>query len=76
MLTVTNTGTRGHHQDADRRLADRDAASADGTELTGTVNARYNVTVVTPRLSGDGLTVSGTTLTPRASRSSRASRSP
>ena len=41
-------------------------------ELTGPVTARYGLTVVTPRLSGEGFAVSGTTLS-RASRSSRAS---
>ena len=33
------------------------------TELTGTVAARYALTTISPRLSGDGFTVSGTTLT-------------
>ena len=34
-----------------------------GSELTGTVTARYGLTTITPRLSGDGFAVSGTTLT-------------
>jgi len=34
-----------------------------GSELTGTVTARYGLTVLEPRLSGDGFAVSGTTLT-------------
>ena len=38
-------------------------SAALGTELTGSVNARYGLTTITPRLSADGFTVSGTTLT-------------
>ena len=38
-------------------------ASADGSELTGIVNLRYNLSQVYPRLSGEGFAVSGTNLT-------------
>ena len=69
-----------HHQhrrlvddpDGHRQLADRDDA-ASGSELTGTVTARYGLTTMFPRFSGDSFTVSGTSLT-RSSRSGRAPR--
>lgn len=39
------------------------APSADGTELTGTVTLRYGLSTFQARMSGDGFTVSGTSLT-------------
>src|SRR3954452_4878905 len=39
------------------------ATTASGSELTGSVTIRYGLTTVTPRLSGDGFTVNGTSLT-------------
>jgi hypothetical protein len=64
VLTITNTGTAA----TERTLTVSSpvatvASSTDPTELTGSVNARYQTTVVTPRLSGDEMTVNGTTLT-------------
>lgn len=38
-------------------------ASEDGTELTGIHKARYDLTTMYPRLSGEGMTVDGTKLT-------------
>ena len=62
-LKVTNTGTDAVDQDGHGQLADRHHGVEDGTELTGSVTIRYGLTTVTPRLSGEGFTVSGTTLT-------------
>jgi len=64
VLSVTNTGSAA----TQRTLTVASpvatvASSSDPSELTGTVAARYDTTVVTPRLSGDGMAVSGTTLT-------------
>jgi hypothetical protein len=60
-LTVTNTASA----ETTRTLTVSSpiVSTADGTELTGTVTARYGVTVVYPRLSGEGFAVDGTTLT-------------
>lgn len=60
LLTVTNTGA-----EATTRTVSVNspiATVALNGELTGTVNARYDVTVVTPRLSAEGFAVSGTAL--------------
>ena len=66
VLTLTNNGTAPTPRTVTVSLADRYTAPR-GTELTGSVTARYGLTTITPRLSGDSFTVSGTTLT-RASR--------
>jgi hypothetical protein len=59
-LTVTNTGSAPTNRTL--TVASPVVSTADGAELTGTVIARYGVTVVYPRLSGEGFAVEGTTL--------------
>jgi hypothetical protein len=63
VLTLTNTGTEPTTRTlvAGSPIATMPATL--GSELTGTVTARYGLTTVTPRLSGDGFAVSGTSLT-------------
>jgi hypothetical protein len=62
-LTLTNTGD----SDATTTLTASSpiaaTPSADGTELTGSVTLRYGLSTMTPRMSGDGFTVAGTSLT-------------
>jgi hypothetical protein len=60
-LTITNTGTASTTRTI--TASSPIATTASGNELTGTVTARYALTTVLPRLSGDSFTVSGTTLT-------------
>ena len=62
-LTVTNTGAAPTTATLTAASPIATTPSPDGTELTGTLNTRYNVTTLFPRLSGDGFAVSGTTLT-------------
>jgi len=61
VLTLQNTGT----SSTTRTLTATSpiATTASGSELTGTVSARYALTTVRPRFSGDSFTVSGTSLT-------------
>ena len=63
MLTVTNTGTAPTTRTLTVASPVATTSAALGTELTGAVTARYGLTTITPRLSGDGFTVSGTSLT-------------
>ncbi|MFF3444959.1 Ig-like domain-containing protein [Streptosporangium sp. NPDC002721] len=57
-LDVTNTGTA--RREVDVTVASPYARNADGDrELTGVVSAKNRLTTVFPRLSGDGLKVSG-----------------
>jgi Concanavalin A-like lectin/glucanases superfamily len=64
VLTLTNTGTApaSWTLTASTPASVTQATSPDGTERTGQFNARYNVTTVSTRLSGDGFTTSGTAL--------------
>ena len=62
-LTITNTGSSPSTNTFIVSSPIATTPSQDGTELTGTVAARYGLTTISPRLSGDGFTVSGTTLT-------------
>ncbi len=61
VLTLQNTGT----SSTTRTLTASSpvATTASGSELIGTVSARYALTTVRPRFSGDSFTVSGTSLT-------------
>src|SRR5690348_14965896 len=61
-LTITNPGAA---TTATLAVSSPVAAtpSADGAELQGTVTARYALTTLSARLSGDGLTASGGSLT-------------
>src|SRR5262245_44584722 len=59
-LTVTNTGSAATSRTL--TVSSPVVSTAEGAELTGTVTARYGVTGVYPRLSGDGFAVDGTTL--------------
>ncbi|MEU8236229.1 discoidin domain-containing protein [Actinoplanes sp. NPDC048967] len=60
-LAVTNTGTAA--TTVQLRATSPYATTAAGTELTGQVNARNNLTTLYPRLSGDDFTVTGGGLT-------------
>jgi hypothetical protein len=60
-LTITNTG--GSSTTRTVTASSPIATTASGSELTGTVTARYALTTLRPRLSGDSFTVSGTSLT-------------
>ena len=60
-LTITNTS--GASTTRTITASSPIATTASGSELTGTVAARYALTTLRPRLSGDGFTVSGTNLT-------------
>jgi hypothetical protein len=62
-LKVTNTGADPVSQVVSVQSPIATTASADGSELTGSVTIRYGLTTVTPRLSGEGFTVNGTALT-------------
>jgi hypothetical protein len=61
-LTLTNTDTTAVTTTVTATSPIATTASADGTELTGTVTTRYGLTTFSPRFSGDGFTVSGTSL--------------
>ena len=63
VLTVTNTDTAPTTRTLTVASPVATTSAALGTELTGAVTARYGLTTITPRLSGDGFAVSGTTLT-------------
>lgn len=58
VLTIANTGTEPTTRTVtvDSPVAMTPAGSE---ELTGSVNARYDITTITPRLSGEGMTVAG-----------------
>src|SRR5262245_36469622 len=60
-LTITNTS--GTSTTRTITASSPIATTASGSELTGTVTARYGLTTMFPRLSGDSFTVSGTSLT-------------
>jgi len=63
VLTLTNTGAEPTTRTITASSPIATIPETLGTELTGTVTARYGLTVITPRLSGDGMAVSGTSLT-------------
>jgi len=63
VLTLTNTDTAPTTRTVTVTSPIATTPSLDGAELTGSVTTRYSVTVVTPRLSGDGMAASGTSLT-------------
>ncbi len=63
VLTLTNTGAEPTTRTLIVSSPIATMPAALGSELTGTVTARYGLTTITPRLSGDGFAVSGTTLT-------------
>ena len=60
-LTITNTS--GSSTTRTVTASSPIATTASGSELTGTVTARYGLTTMFPRFSGDSFTVSGTSLT-------------
>ncbi len=62
-LTLTNTGGAALSTTLTAASPIATTASADGTELTGSVRLRYGLTTIAPRMSGDGFTASGTSLT-------------
>jgi hypothetical protein len=62
-LTLTNTGDSAATTTLTAASPIATTPSADGTELTGTVTLRYALSTISPRMSGDGFTVSGTSLT-------------
>jgi hypothetical protein len=62
VLTVTNTGDSPTTTTLTVSSPLAATPGSAGDELTGVVTARYALTTVRPRLSGDGLTVSGTSL--------------
>jgi len=61
VLTLTNTGPEPTTRTltASTPAVVTQSASPDGSERTGTFNARYNVTTVSTRFSGDGFVASG-----------------
>ena len=62
-LTLTNTGTSAETDTLTAASPIATSPSADGTELTGQVTLRYGLSTIFPRMSGDGFTVTGTSLT-------------
>jgi hypothetical protein len=62
-LTLTNTGGSPETTTLTAASPIATVPSADGTELTGTVTLRYALSTIYPRMSGDGFSVSDTTLT-------------
>lgn len=62
-LTLTNTGTAAETDTLTAASPIATTPSADGTELTGSVTLRYGLSTIFPRMSGDGFSVSGTSLT-------------
>jgi hypothetical protein len=58
-LTLTNTGDEAATTTVTASSPIATTPSADGTELTGTVPLRYQLSTIFPRMSGDGFTVSG-----------------
>jgi hypothetical protein len=63
LLAITDTGSAPTTRTVTVSSPIATTPAAGGTELTGSVTARYGLTVVTPRLTGSGMTVSGTALT-------------
>ena len=63
LLNVTNTGAEPTTRTVTVASPLASTSAALGTELTGSVNARYGLTTITPRLSATGFTVNGTALT-------------
>ncbi|MBN1311952.1 MAG: discoidin domain-containing protein [Anaerolineae bacterium] len=61
VLTITNTGSSSTSVTVTANSPI--ATSASGSELTGTVNLRYGLSTIYPRFSGDGFSVSGSSLT-------------
>jgi hypothetical protein len=59
MLTLTNTGGSTTSRTVTATSPPTSETTADGTERTGTVTTRYDVTTVTPRFSGDGFQADG-----------------
>ena len=59
-LTLTNTSDAPETTTLTASSPIATTPSSDGTELTGTVNLRYALTTIFPRMSGDGFTVDGT----------------
>jgi hypothetical protein len=62
-LKVTNTGTDPVSKTFSVQSPVATTASADGSELTGSVTIRYGLTTVAARLSGDGFTATNGALT-------------
>jgi hypothetical protein len=62
IVTLTNNGTTPTSRTLTASSPVATTPAADGSELTGSVTARYNLTVVTPRFSGDGFAATGTAL--------------
>ncbi len=71
-FTITNNGTASTTNTITATSPIATTPSADGTELTGSVSIRYALTMIFPRFSGDGFTVTGTNLTRSTPRSPRA----
>src|SRR4051794_30108360 len=63
VIAVTNTGTETTTRTITASSPVATIAARLGTELTGSVKARWGLTTLTPRLSGDGFGVTGTALT-------------
>ena len=59
LLTLTNTGASTTSRTVTATSPPTTETSADGSERTGKVVTRYQVTTVTPRFSGDGFTADG-----------------
>ena len=62
LLTLTNTGTSATTRTVTATAPPTSETTADGTERTGRVDMRYQVTTVTPRFSGDGFQADGNNL--------------
>ncbi len=62
-LTLTNTGDSATTTTLTAASPIATTPSADGGELTGTVQLRYGLSTIFPRMSGDGFGVTGTSLT-------------
>ena len=62
-LTLTNTSDAPETTTLTASSPIATTPSSDGTELTGSVSLRYALTTIFPRMSGDGFTVDGTSLT-------------
>ncbi|MFF2446366.1 Ig-like domain-containing protein [Neobacillus sp. NPDC058068] len=63
VLEITNTGDKSVTKTLNVSSPIASTPSKNGTELTGSQKARYDLTTMYPRLSGDGMTVDGTKLT-------------
>ncbi|HEX6335859.1 MAG TPA: PKD domain-containing protein [Jiangellaceae bacterium] len=63
LLTLTNAGDSPTTRTVTATAPPTSEATGDGTERTGRVVTRYEVTTVTPRFSGDGFTAAGDALT-------------